>query len=178
MRLRRDPGTRRSARTTLAVVGVFVGWSCIQLIASRGGSGLNRGDELVMQVITGIIVVCTIALAAALVVWFLFGQEEWRLAHDVLEVRRELLGRAWVRTYGGASLSIGSRIDGFMPWDWTCALTVEMPGTREVLHADLRARLRDVEALGRFVAEHTGWSLRGNAGWFSWSERDPYSRHR
>jgi hypothetical protein len=162
-----------------AVFGaVFIGWMCLRLIASRGGSGLGTGDELVMQVIAGTIVVCVLALAAATLLWALFGQEEWRMAPDVLELRRELLGRTWVRSYGGASLTIRSHRHHPDPWGRTCELVVEMPGTQDVLHSGWFVPLRDMEALGRFVAEHTGWSLRENAGWFTGSERDPYSRRR
>ncbi|HTE18099.1 MAG TPA: zinc ribbon domain-containing protein, partial [Armatimonadota bacterium] len=86
IRLRPDLRARR-VRSVAAVFGaVFIGWMCLRLIASRGGSGLGTGDELVMQVIAGTIVVCVLALAAATLLWALFGQEEWRMAPDVLEL--------------------------------------------------------------------------------------------
>ena len=86
--------------------------------------------------------------------WWMFGQESWRLAPNALERRRSFLGISWGRRLVGGTLIVTYLRS---MWGDQCDLIVEERGRRRKL---LRmAPAKQVWAMGEFVSRYTGWPL-------------------
>jgi hypothetical protein len=92
-----------------------------------------------------------LALIAAFFVAAL-THEEWRVRRDHLELRREYLGRRQIWRYTGAAFRLTVRRDSDGDECWR--LVLEATGKQRPLDSGDLAKLR---ALGRFLAERTGW---------------------
>jgi hypothetical protein len=103
-----------------------------------------------------------ILIGLALITAFIVAaltREEWRVRRDHLEIRREYLGRRQTWRYTGAAfrLTVHRDSDGDESW----RLVLEAADKQRRLDSGDPAMLR---ALGRFLAERTGWPLH-ETGW-------------
>lgn len=165
--------TRRRGQDQAAIVlfAGLVGLSLVRWWLPHGPPTLPSSDQAVLNLIKIVVTTCLPGAAGLVFVWTFYGNEEWRVGSDFLEIRRELFGRRHQRRYGAARLAIHSYRNGRWPHERTCNLCVEQPGDRDRLHCGWRVPAADLEALGRYLSARTGWPLEIYAGWWSGSIR-------
>jgi hypothetical protein len=129
-----------------------------------GGVSIFGPFEAVFFGLT-VVAISLVFLAAA--AWLAFGTEEWRLHPDLLEVRRVLFGRRWIRRYAPGALLIRE------VYTWsrsgqrrTYRLVVCTGGRDQVLVDTSWSGLADLQELGEYLAAVTGWRFTSSAGDF------------
>jgi hypothetical protein len=79
---------------------------------------------------------------------------EWRVGPNLVEERLGLNGRRLVRRFTGAQMAIVPvTVSGYTAY-WGLYIN-----DREIDRTGRATRREDLQALGKFLAEHTGWAL-------------------
>jgi hypothetical protein len=113
-----------------------------------------------------VVAIALVFLAAA--AWLAFGTEEWRLHPDLLEVRRALFGKRWIRRYAPGALLV-REVD-----TWSRSgqrrsyrLVVCASGRDQVLVDTSWSGLADLQELGEYLAAVTGWRFNSSGDFVS-----------
>jgi hypothetical protein len=163
-------GTTRFTRTALHRIGqagclLFLNlfWNGIVGVFVAMGLGLIKGESDASGAMTpgacGYWLFLTPFIAVGLcmlygLVWTALGREEWLAFPNCLQIRRSLLGNRWGWRFADGALTLAMKTDS--DGDATWRLLLEAGGKVRVLDTGDPGQLR---ALGRLLAERTGWAL-------------------